>query len=126
MRYWLSNYKMKIFSVQKKERTNFKIILWWELRRIIYNIFLFISVFISLKILNIELSTLEMGSGEYFVFLIFIGFIIVCNLIYTLGWLIELCIKRSVTYAPKFLKITLFITSFCLVIFVAGLYVILH
>lgn len=117
---------MKIFCVQNKERTNFKIILWWELRRIIYNIFLFISVFISLKILNIDLSNLEMGSGEYFIFLILIGFIIVSNLIYTLGWLIELLIKRSVTYAPKILKITLLITSFCLVIFVTGLYVIFY
>lgn len=117
---------MKLFSVQEKERTKLQILFWWELRRIIYNILLLISVFISLKILDIDVSNIEMGSGEYFIFLLLIAFIVVCNLLYTLGWLIELFLKRSVTYAPKFLKISLLTTFFCLVVFVAGVYIILH
>ena len=107
----------RIFSVQTKERNSFQIIIWWEKRRILYNIFLLIAVIASLRIININILEIEIGSGEYFLFLILVSFIIICNLIYTLGWFSELFIKRSLIYGPKYLKLHLAITLICLIAF---------
>ena len=74
----------RIFSVQTKERDSFQIIIWWEKRRILYNVILLIAVIVSLRIININVLEVEIGSGEYFLFLILLVFVIICNFIYTL------------------------------------------
>jgi len=41
-----------------------------------------------------------------------IGFVFLCNIGYTLGWLIEIFKKKSVTYGPKMFKFGLYFTLF--------------
>lgn len=78
--------------------------MWWELRRFLFNIFLFILSFLALKIIKINYLTVEMGSGQYFIFLSFLGIIIILNIIYTFGWVVELFKNRSLTFGPRIFK----------------------
>lgn len=95
------------------------------MHRIIYNFILFLAVIISLKVLRIDISTIEMGNGEYFIFLILLAYILLCNLVYTLGWIIELFIKRSLTFATRLLKIGLLLSLIGLTVFTNSLNIIL-
>lgn len=76
-------------------RTKFQIFIWWELRRIAYNLLLAVSTLVSLKILNISLTSIEMGTGEYFLFLGFLLIALIGNVIYTFGWIIEIFLKKA-------------------------------
>ncbi len=99
-----------ILRVTKLQRNFFEIILWWEIRRILYN-FLFITALLVGFLVIGQLVHLEPSEdiieplALFFLFFIFNG-------AYTLGWLIELCIPRSQSFAPKLLKIGLYITLF--------------
>ena len=115
-----------ILRVQKKERTVFQIILWWEFRRIIYNMVLFIAVALCLQILGMKLSEIEMGDGEYFIFIVLVGIVIFSNLFYTLGWITELFITRSDTYGPKVFKLALTTALLLLAFFVTSIYLLIQ
>ena len=71
--------------------------------------------------LKVNPTEVEIGSGEYFLFLILLVFVIICNFIYTLGWFSELFINRSLTYGPTFLGLHLVMTFICLIAFTSYL-----
>ena len=96
------NLLKNIVAIKNLERNNLQIIFWWELRRLLYNVFFVILIYVSLKILGIEFSKIEMGSGEYFILISLIVFLILTNFLYTFGWIIELFRRRSLTFAPRF------------------------
>jgi hypothetical protein len=99
---------INLFGVNNLKRTRFQIIIWWELRRIILNLFLLLIIFLGLKIIGLNFLEIEMGSGEYFILLIYIGLALILNFLYTFGWVMELFKKRSLTFAPRlFKKITI-------------------
>jgi hypothetical protein len=103
-------YLDKLLEVNHIDRNAFQIIFWWELRRILYNLLALLGGFISLLLMSVIVNV---PAGEDLVepFAI-IGFGILCNLGYSLGWLTELFIKRNNTYGPKMFKIGLFFTLF--------------
>lgn len=115
----------KIFGIKKLERTRFQIILWWEIRRIIFNIFLLLIIFGGLKIIGLNVSEVEMGNGDYFVFLILIGFLFILNILYTFGWISELFRKRSLTFAPKLFKNIILLSVLLYACLIAAVYYIL-
>ncbi len=100
----------KIFRVSNLERSRFQIVLWWELRRVLYNIFLILVILCSLYIMGLDFLEIEMGTGEYFIFLIIIGLALALNLLYTFGWVLELFRKRNLTFAPKLFKYIFFLS----------------
>lgn len=105
-----------LLKVKTEDRNIFQIILWWELRRILYNIIVLACGVLSILILVVATSgrvDLEPGEDLYEPILIPI-FAILCNLGYTLGWLTEICIKRSLIYGKKMFKIGLYFTLFWL------------
>lgn len=103
-------YLDKLLEVYYIDRNVFQIIFWWELRRILYNIIALLAGIISLILMS---AIVNVPPGEDLVepFAI-IGFGILCNLGYSLGWLTEIFIKRDNTYGPKIFKIGLFFTLF--------------
>lgn len=103
-----------LLEVNKEKRTAFEIIIWWEIRRILYNIILFFAGFISLIIMMVASSTrVKLQEGEDFYEPIIIPILVFfCNMGYTLGWLTEIFINRSTTYGPKMFKIGLYFTFF--------------
>jgi len=107
-------YLDKLLQVKTEDRSFLQIIVWWELRRILYNIIVLITGVLSLVIMLTAASGhvhLEAGEDFYEPIMIPI-FAFLCNICYTLGWLTELFIKRSLTYGPKMFKLGLYFTLF--------------
>jgi len=107
-------YLENLLRVNTEERSIFQIIVWWELRRVLYNIIVLIASILSLVIMLTAASgRVHLEPGEDFYEPIMIPvFAFICNMGYTLGWLTELFIKRSLTYGPKMFKRGLYFTLF--------------
>jgi len=104
----------KLLQVKTVDRNLFQIIIWWELRRILYNIIVLIAGILSIVIMVTAASGrvhLEPGEDFYEPIMIPI-FAFLCNIGYTLGWLTEVFIKRSLTYGPKMFRRGLYLTLF--------------
>ena len=103
-----------LLKVKTEDRNVFQIIIWWELRRILYNIIVLICGILSLLIMMSAVSgRVELEPGEDFYEPIMIPiFAVLCNFGYTLGWLTEIFIKRSLTYGTRMFKVGLYFTLF--------------
>jgi hypothetical protein len=73
---------MNFLKITKTERKWWEIILWWELRRIPYNLIMYFVGLLSFYIAYVTIPILYS----------FIGLLL--NAIYTLGWIIELLYAR--------------------------------
>lgn len=82
---------MDILKITRPDRKWYEVILWWEIRRILYNLLMCLLGFASFFIgyVNIPLVYLVIGFGM--------------NVVYTLGWVIELILKP---YMSEQLKIS--------------------
>jgi hypothetical protein len=100
----------RLLEVYDEDRNTFQIIFWWELRRILYNLIVLVFGVVSLLLMS---AMVNVQPGEDLVepFAI-LGFGILCNLGYSLGWLTEIFIKRDNAYGPKMFKIGLSFTLF--------------
>ena len=107
-------YLNKLLQVKTEDRNLFQVIVWWDLRRILYNIIVLIAGILSLIIMITAASgRVHLEPGEDFFEPIVIPiFAVLCNMGYTLGWLTEVFIKRSATYGPKMFKRGLYFTLF--------------
>lgn len=74
---------MVLFSINLKERNWKQIIIWWEIRRILYNLLMFIAGILSMIICSVSIPVIYL----------FIGFGL--NIIYTFGWIIEILIIKN-------------------------------
>ena len=106
----------KLLTVKTANRNIFQIIIWWEIRRVLYNFIVWITGLISLFIsefcyLRIRKETLEPSEdfAEPFAILLFA---LLCNICYTFGWITEIFAEKSTSYAPKMFKFGLFFTLF--------------
>ena len=104
---------MNILKITSTNRRWYEIILWWEFRRIPYNVIMYLVGYLSFCIcfVTIPLIYLVIGVG--------------LNLIYTFGWIIELLFinrgqneSRKIIY-PKFAFISYLIISSLVVFGVA-------
>jgi hypothetical protein len=104
----------KLLQVDNHERSFFEIIIWWEIRRLLYNFIVLIAGILSLVIMLSAASVrVQLEPGEDFYEPIMIPiFAFICNVAYTLGWLTEIFIKRNLTYGPKMFKRGLYFTLF--------------
>ncbi len=102
------NYLDRLLEVDSEKRSTFQILLWWELRRILYNIIVLAFGILCLVIIS---ALVNVPAGEDLIepFAI-IGFGILCNLCYSLGWLTEIFRKKDKRYGPKMFKIGLYFT----------------
>lgn len=103
---------MNILKIDLANRNWFKIILWWEIRRVPYNLIMIAAGYLSFYIafVTIPLVYLVIGLG--------------LNIIYTFGWIIELLFIKNakkenikIKY-PYYAFLTYLITS---VLFVFGI-----
>ncbi|OYU94425.1 MAG: hypothetical protein CFE21_15560 [Bacteroidetes bacterium B1(2017)] len=103
-----------LLQVKTEDRSLLQIICWWELRRVLYNIIVLLAGSLSIGIMLLASSSrVHLEPGEDFfepILVLMVGFL--CNIAYTLGWLTEVFLKRSLTYGPKMFKIGLYFTLF--------------
>ena len=101
---------MNILKITKSKRKWYEIILWWEIRRIPYNIIMYFIGLLSFQIayVTIPLVYLIIGLG--------------LNVLYTLGWIFELLVinrlkeqERRVSY-PKYALLS-YLTFSTLIVF---------
>ena len=76
---------MNIFWVSPANRKWYQIVLWWELRRIPYNIVMY---FVGLASFNIAYVSIPL-------IYLFIGLLL--NVFYTFGWIVELSVQNSLS-----------------------------
>ena len=108
----------KLLQVKTKDRNIFQIIFWWEIRRILYNVIVLIAGIISLLLMVFFASKkIKLEAGEDFIepFAIII-FAVLSNLFYTLGWITEMFVERSLDYGRKMFKTGLYFTLICMFI----------
>ena len=108
----------KLLQVKTKDRNIFQIIFWWEIRRILYNVILLIAGIISLLLLMFfSLNKIKLEAGEDFIEPIsFILFAFLSNVFFTLGWITEIFVERSLDYGRKMFKTGLYFTLICMFI----------
>ncbi|RZJ69381.1 hypothetical protein [Flavobacterium sp.] len=111
---------MNGLSETNPKRKPIQILRWWEIRRIVFNLIQILLVAISLWILGLRIFDMEMGSGDYFLLLIYVGHLLIANFIYTFGWIIELARPRNTNFARKFFLAILVLSSVGLVALTAS------
>jgi len=114
----------RIFNVDISERKWYKIVLWWELRRIPFNLILILFLYIDYKLLPFlpegeRLVTFNAGpmlvvGALFFFILCFIG----ANICYTLGWAVQLITRRVMYPLYKIVMPKLFICGVTIAIIV--------
>ena len=96
-------------KVKASDRSTISIIGWWEIRRFLYNSIVLITGLISLTIMH-ALVNLKPGEDLQEPLTIFI-FAILCNICYTLGWIVEIGSKGKFR-GPMLFKVGLYFTLF--------------
>ena len=113
----MNAFMQNIFTGDPDLHSNREIILWWERRRIFYNVVMLVAgiVTMALAILLKEIQVSELIN----VFPVILIFALSANLFYTLGWITEI-VGRRMMPDKEFLKKAapvLFISGLCLSVF---------
>jgi len=100
----------RLFLAPEEPQSSLKIIIWWEYRRIPYNIIIaiigFIS-FLSYTYFIIHAGNLREGEDAVEPVLILAAPILI-NIAYTFGWIIELILRFLFRFKSKWIGPTLF------------------
>ncbi len=94
----------------KEKRHAGEIIMWWELRRIPYNLFMIVGTIISLSLMA---AVIRIPDGAdlvepIMVLLLFFG----GNICYTFGWVVELFTAKGRTFGPAAWRAGFWFTMF--------------
>ncbi|TDT46798.1 hypothetical protein CLV90_0857 [Maribacter spongiicola] len=80
---------MNLLKINSIDRKWWEIILWWELRRIAYNIIMYFIGLLSFYICFVTIPLVYLVIG------------LVLNIIYTIGWIVELIGRRNWKFESK-------------------------
>ena len=89
----------KFFNVPSTEKKWYKNILWWELRRIPYNLFLLIFLGITLLVIS-EMPNegfIKLFAGPALSLSIYVSlllYFLAANLLFTLGWIVQIISRK--------------------------------
>lgn len=81
---------MNILKIENVNRKWYEIILWWEVRRIPYNIFMYFIGLSSFKIAYVAIPIVYLALG------------LLLNILYTFGWIYELMFRKTMSDNLKF------------------------
>jgi hypothetical protein len=89
----------KIFIADIAEKKWLKIVLWWEIRRLLYNLFLIFFLLITIGILSILPNNgfVKLYPGPMLAVGVYFGillFFVLSNLFYTTGWIFQLATRN--------------------------------
>jgi hypothetical protein len=108
---------MNILRITSIDRKWYEIVLWWELRRVIYNVVMYCMGLLSFQIGFITIP----------LFYIFIG--LALNVFYTFGWVFELMLTKGFSFSkvpPKFSRYSFVLYLIGSIIFVFGVAIFLR
>jgi uncharacterized membrane protein YidH (DUF202 family) len=104
----LKNLFNQYLIIKKKKRNLLDVFLWWERKRIVFNLFILALCFISFEIQKLIPNS---SSSEIFTKRELIIFIILYNIIYSSFCVVEFFLKKNRTYGPNTFKNGLFICT---------------
>lgn len=89
----------KVFIVNTNDKPWYQIVLWWEIRRLVYNTFLILfailSIYLCSKIPGEGYIQLYPGPSLIFWFLaITISYLLAANILYTFGWITQIFTRK--------------------------------
>ncbi|TAJ10438.1 hypothetical protein DMA11_19025 [Marinilabiliaceae bacterium JC017] len=73
----------RLFDIDLTKRNWKQVIIWWETRRLLYNLILLVALYTSMLIIYVNIP------------LIYLVIVFFLNLIYTFGWICELVIIQK-------------------------------
>jgi hypothetical protein len=76
-------------KLPETERKWYHVIIWWELRRIPYNLTLLVTGILGILCMTLVVD----GGGDFVSGLAIMGFAFLANFFYTFGWVVELFIR---------------------------------
>jgi hypothetical protein len=90
---------LKVFKPDPAERRAHAIVVWWEIRRILYNLCLLIFAIFSYALLSILpwKGCVKILAGPALVFASILGvilFFVMANVCYTTGWVVQLVTRE--------------------------------
>ncbi len=88
-----------LLQVKSEDREGFEVFLWWEFRRILYNIIVGVIGFCALIVIWTFVPT--HGSQDIPEPMAIVVFAVLCNVCYCLGWFTELMLQGYVTDTGK-------------------------
>jgi len=92
-----------LFAVPPDPRSTWSIIVWWEVRRVPYNLIVcglgLLSLAAFLALIG-HCGHLEPGEDAFEPILLFLG-LIVANVCYTAGWVTEIALRRGQASGPS-------------------------
>ena len=92
-----------LFALPAEPRTAWSIILWWEVRRVPYNLIVcgvgLLSLVAFLALIG-HCGHLEPGEDAFEPILLFLG-LIAANVCYSAGWVTELALRRGDPLGPS-------------------------
>lgn len=83
---------MNVLKITKADRRWYEVILWWEFRRIPYNIIMYFVGYLSFYIGFVTIPLVYLVIG------------LALNIIYTLGWIVELLFVYRIANEGRRLK----------------------
>lgn len=97
--HFLGRFWKRLLSVPSEPRPWYSVVLWWELRRIPYNVAMLAVGLASLLVIEVAAEpTLKPGEDAFEpIMAIFFG--IAANFCYSLGWIVELTARDSIDRA---------------------------
>lgn len=104
----LSHSINQFLNVKKTKRTLFDIFLWWEQKRIVFNLFILALCFFCFKIQKVITGT---SHAELFTERQLLIFVILYNIVYSSFCVLEFFLKKNRRYAPHVFKNALFICT---------------
>ena len=96
--------------VESQKRSTLHMITWWEVRRPVYNIIIFIFGTITQELsgLFVETNTVTDGYGATL-----LPYFIIANICYTAGWITEISNKRFDYYGATMFKVGVLFSMVC-------------
>lgn len=111
---FLKNIYTSFFEIKSDSRKWYHAMIWWEIRRIPFNIIILVSGIISILLLHLVVK----GAMDFIHPFAVFAFAFFANFFYTLGWILELFLmlfskKYSMKFAKSTLKIGLIFSILC-------------
>tara|TARA_R110001632_G_scaffold232462_1_gene373332 strand:+ start:730 stop:1191 length:462 start_codon:yes stop_codon:yes gene_type:complete len=113
----------KIFYVNTTDRAWYKIVVWWEIRRILYNAILILFGFCSYQLTSLlpDSGYFKLYAGPVLVvwtlaFLVL--FFVFANICYTSGWIFQILTKKLKWKLIKIITVRLYIFGLIISLFV--------
>ena len=104
----------KLVKTEYKYQNTYRIIIWWEFRRVLYNLTILPLFLIEKELISWLESSTQAENKDLITLTLYVW--VACNIVFTVAWMIETLIKRSEKIASKIFAIGFLFTLFSILV----------